>query len=330
MIGLWLVRQAWRKKILIIAFGLSVSAVSFAASDESEGVAANSAKPNHPSPYDTYQSIASNGETLVAVGSGRTLLKSTDAGTTWKSVSLPSYVGLIDVDACPDKTFLALDFYGRIWRGSAGGESWDQSVLPGEVTPMASTCTDSGDYWVVGSGSQYLRSVDRGSNWQVHDLDRDVILTEVEFTGGGNGYIFGEFGLALHTNDGGATWDELPELPKGFYVYDSLFQSSSRGLVAGRGGKVLFTQDGGESWTVDRAGGLPLYGLVADRDGHLFGVGEVGTVHRRHAPGNWQHIEDIRLNGFLRSGLFVNASKQGLIVVGGNTAKATPIKLEVH
>lgn len=330
MIGRGFIGRTWREALAMAALSFAAIVAGAAGAAETDAVGVPGAESSHPSPYDTYQGIATNGDAMVAVGSGRTLLRSADGGESWTPVALPVYVGLIDVDTCPDNTFLALDYYGRVWKGDANGEAWEQSELPGDITPMASACNDAGEYWVVGSGSQYLRSSDRGSNWQVNDLGgRDIILTEVEFTGGGDGYIFGEFGLALRTKDGGENWAELPELPKGFYVYDALFQSANRGFLAGRGGNVLATTDGGATWAMDRSGGLPLYGLAADSAGRVYGVGEVGTVHRRAAPGDWQQLPDIQLNGFLRAGLFINPSAERLVVVGGDTGKATPVKLEL-
>lgn len=269
------------------------------------------------------QAVASNGTVLVAVGGAATVLISRDSGRNWSHAAIDHSASLIDVAACPDKTFAALDFYRGIWLGDAQGQNWRRVALPGDTTPMALACAPAGGLWVVGSYTTVLSSKDQGKSWQKSDFGEDAILTSIQFIDAQTAMIEGEFGIILRSEDGGGSWKPLARVPGDFYPFDGAFKSRDEGWLTGRGGKILHTSDGGLSWSEEAPPipGVPMYRFGAADSGRLFAVGELGLIAER-VEGRWQLVGGRALGGYLRGALVLTAASS-LVVVGGSGA-ATP------
>lgn len=275
------------------------------------------------------QAIARNEQVIVAVGVAGTLITSTDGGESWmRSAINPGGTSLIDISACPDGSFLALDFYNRVWTGNSAADKWEEFPLPPESTPLASTCAPNGDYWVVGTESMIFNSSDFGKSWLTHSFKQDINLTVVQFISKDKLVVVGEFGFLAQSEDGGASWSELPRVPDDFYSFDASFKPSGDGWLVGRAGQILRTNDGGNSWMkeVNPLGDIPMYGLISDPDtGRLFAVGELGRA-LEHQLGVWKVVGDKVPGGYLRGAILLSGAKS-LIAVGGS-GPATPVVLD--
>jgi len=62
------------------------------------------------------------------------------------------------------------------------------------------------------------------------------------------GWIVGNKGILLHTNDGGISWVKK-ELPFTYDLLKVFFYDSNYGWIGTANGKILITTDGGESWS---------------------------------------------------------------------------------
>ncbi len=61
------------------------------------------------------------------------------------------------------------------------------------------------------------------------------------------GHVFGEFGVAFQTTDGGSSW-QAGFVPGFTRINTAFFTSRDSGMVAGDNGNISFTTDGGASW----------------------------------------------------------------------------------
>src|SRR5262249_15391250 len=77
----------------------------------------------------------------------------------------------------------------------------------------------------------------------------DIILYDVSFPDPKHGFIVGEFGTLLVTDDGGATWVRRTT-PTEKTLFGADFNTPARGWVVGIDGLVLRTEDGGHTWDV--------------------------------------------------------------------------------
>ena len=262
---------------------------------------------------DQFQSVASNGKLLVGVGSDGVVVSSDNDGTSWKRTVLPGVSSLIGLAACPDGSWVALDFYRKVWVADAAANKWEARDLSTKANPLAITCDAGGRYWVVGSRTTVLSSADKGANWKSQDFGEDAILMSIQFIDAENAIITGEFGILLTSADGGNSWRRGNKIPNDFFPHAALFTDLRTGWVSGLAGVILHTTDGGNSWVKQPGGvGAPMYALVRHK-GEMFAMGANGIMLKLTA-GQWVPTEG-RPAPYLRSAL--SLGDKGILVAGG-------------
>lgn len=235
---------------------------------------------------DLLQAVARNAKTgtIVAVGLRGAIGVSQDNGDTWQRHDLSDRAGglrpaLLDISACPDGGFAALDGRGHVFASADQGDSWTMHTLESPEPPQAITCDTAGRLWVVGGFSTILVSDDGGKSWQDRSIGEDLILTAIQFPDADKGYALGEFGSVYATTDGGQSWTAQPPIPGEFYPQAALFTDAAHGWVVGLDGAVMRTTDGGQSWTKQPTGTqVGLFGLAALPDGRVVAVGDRASV----------------------------------------------------
>lgn len=91
---------------------------------------------------DNYQAVVAGKAELVAVGSDGLVVSSKDQGQSWSRQvvgGLAAPAGLIGLSMCPDGAYVALDFYRKVWLGTAEGK-WSGKEIKSKVNPLALTC----------------------------------------------------------------------------------------------------------------------------------------------------------------------------------------------
>lgn len=230
--------------------------------------------------HDIGQAIASNGKVVVVGTQSGAALVSQDQGKTWKRSQLGNLVSLVDIAACGDGGFIAIDHYHKLWTADAEGSHWQAIPLSAPKTPLAVACDARGGWWVSGIRSVIAGSQDRGATWQVTDLGEDTQITALQFIDERHGIALGEFGLTVLTDDGGATWKKGPKIPGDFYPYAALFVSRNEGWVSGLAGQIVHTTDGGKTWNKQANATQATLNRLFLHDGIPFGVGARGIVAR--------------------------------------------------
>jgi photosystem II stability/assembly factor-like uncharacterized protein len=226
---------------------------------------------------DNFLAVAGNGSAEVIAGTGRVLV-SANKSQKWLRQQLPAPASIVGIATCKDRTFVALDFYSKVWLGSADGHKWDSRPIPTDFNPVAITCDDNGGFWVVGSRTNVLSSSDRGQTWKRSNLHKDAILTSVQFTDASHGFVTGEFGTIAASVDGGQTWKELPALPNEFYPFSTLFMDGMHAWSTGLGGVTLYTENGGLSWSRQSTPTPRQVYALAPIGGKVIGVGAGGQI----------------------------------------------------
>ena len=229
--------------------------------------------------YDIAQALAANGQSVVAGTQSGAVLVSADAGKRWQRQALGA-VSLVDIAVCPDKSYVAIDHYHKVWTAGPAGDKWSSVALDKPRTPLAVTCDPQGGWWVVGVNATLAGSRDQGKTWQVTDLGEDTQITTVQFVDDKHGFALGEFGLNLHTEDAGATWKKGPALPGEFYPYAALFKDAREGWVSGIAGQMLTTKDGGQTWRKQANTTQTALNRLFMHDGVPTAVGNGGMIAR--------------------------------------------------
>lgn len=264
---------------------------------------------------DHYQALASNATVSVLVGNDGVILVSQDQGLNWQRQQLPGQPSLIDVDTCPDGSFIALGFDNQLWHSADQGLSWNAHALPTEEQMLTATCAPSGAWWAAGGLTTLLGSQDQGVSWDTTSLDEDAMLTTLQFLDAQQAVVTGEFGLVFNSTDAGQSWQASGNLPDEFYPHASHFVSLAEGWVGGLNGYIYHTVDGGQNWQrQDTPSAAPIFNFSANRDG-LFAIGDHSSVLRLSGE-RWQALPTPNAPVYLRA-----ASSSGddhrLTVAGG-------------
>ena len=240
---------------------------------------------------DLLQAAAEHAGTIVTVGAMGVVITSEDSGTNWQRTTIVEKPFFIDVSACPDGDFYAIDNVDGLWSRQSG-TSWSSRPLPEGTEPQALTCDLSGTLWVVGGFATILSSTDSGSNWDAFSLDEDVYLTTVQFVDAAHGFVTGEFGTVLYTGDHGSSWQRAEDLPDSFYSQAARFIDPSTGWVVGLNGTIWHTSDGAQTWQQENNGNTaPLYGIATVGDA-VVTVGDNATVlYRRRSDPSWSKLK---------------------------------------
>ncbi|MDG5815325.1 YCF48-related protein [Chitinispirillales bacterium ANBcel5] len=138
------------------------------------------------------------------------ILKSTDNGVTWELFETPISEPLQQVG----EIFFLDDLNGWIAGGSNGlllstsdgGETWQRSAdetITGAVNAVHFSSLTEG--WVGGENLYY--TADGGETWQLSDLEfGSDQINSIKFVSENVGWIAGDWGVIMHTQDGGESW----------------------------------------------------------------------------------------------------------------------------
>ncbi len=310
-------RQNLSRKIFVL---LVILLAACEAPLDLSGVNAQRSQATHRA--DLFQAIAHHQDTVVSVGGMGRIVQSSDGGDHWQRSTLPGKPFLVDVTACPDGRFHAIDKTDGIWSIQPDG-SWLRQALPEMTEPQAMTCDSLNVIWVTGSFSTILHSVDAGASWESWSLDEDLYLTTIQFVDQQHGIVTGEFGTVLLTVNNGSSWYRASDLPDSFYPQSTWFNNPLTGWVVGLNGTIWKTLDGGQSWQQTPSGtNLPLYGITGFGN-TLVAVGDNTTiVYHRIDDTSWTV-----LNGAMKSRTYlrgiIGLSDDKFITAGGGGALFT-------
>ncbi|GIW42535.1 MAG: hypothetical protein KatS3mg076_3112 [Candidatus Binatia bacterium] len=154
-------------------------------------------------------------------GQAGQIAHSRDQGRTWTFQESGTDRQLLDIVFVDSRRGLAVGDYGIILRTDNGGETWTRIPMPTEVKLPPDIAE------VVQPG--------------------DVLLYKVAFANPEEVWIVGEFGVILHSSDGGLTW-ESQESPVETTLFGVHFTDPLNGWATGIESTLIRTEDGGQTW----------------------------------------------------------------------------------
>lgn len=152
--------------------------------------------------------------------------------------------------------------------------------------------------WAVGENGTIIHTKDGGENWETQVSGTKISLKSVQFINSRQGWAVGgghdrdsrPFSVLLHTDDGGATWNDYSQkLPKSEWGYDLEkvhFINALEGWLTGGWwieGNIFHTQDGGATWEAQQTEEDVIYSLhdiyfINPKEGWAVGGGG-GVAH---------------------------------------------------
>ncbi|MCH8319001.1 MAG: T9SS type A sorting domain-containing protein, partial [Bacteroidetes bacterium] len=140
--------------------------------------------------------------------SSKIVLKSVDAGNTWTRVSPPNFPFSV-VEDCyftDVNTGYIGSWYGPpILKTTDGGINWFPVAIFEMIEIYGIDFIDKNRGYSVGNG--IFKTIDAGNNWIIEDIDSSVSnikFYSVNFNDTSTGYVVGENGTILKTDNGGS------------------------------------------------------------------------------------------------------------------------------
>lgn len=245
-----------------------------------------------------------NDNTGFVVGSvpfpvGPTCFKTNDGGNSWQSMNL-SFSALTGLKVCflNNDTGFVCSGYGLNKTYNGGDTFMNKIVSPtgynflkdivfvnNQIGFVATSYRENFSENV--SANKIFRSIDQGESWQEVYSDNDMGNDNFAFTGivklffvnEQNGFAVGGEGKILKTNDGGSTWQNVPNT-LGHDITDIDFLQTDKGYIA-CGGKLYYTNDGMATWQLQSEEGDNIYfiDMLNDSVGYASGNGVFKTTN---------------------------------------------------
>jgi photosystem II stability/assembly factor-like uncharacterized protein len=271
-----------------------------------EGLVLRATLSGHVEPHEVgttqrLQAIACLGtEQAWIVGRAGTALATTDGGTSWAAITLPTTADLYAVAAAHSgKVVLAGDDL-LLW--SDDGQQFEALAL--EVGPLRGVATDGSTVLAVGLAGRQLRwaegelveqtiaavdlldvdmaghaatavavglagtiawSSDHGGEWQAIEAPTSADLWAVQVASDGHAaFAVGDDGVLVRVSPGAAEATVVSEADlRGLHI-----NAAGHGAIVGTGGTLLRTTDFAESFTTTEVGVLDLLGVDAIGEHH--------------------------------------------------------------
>ena len=249
-------------------------------------------------------------DSVVAVGGGGTIIRTTNGGQTW---NVQQSV-LSDTDFFNDVQFISptvgwvVGDDGYVYKTTDGGQSWDDMEFPDGNTLLGVHFITASTGWVCGFTGLIYKSTDGGDTWAEQTTNIKNTLFSIHFITPQLGFAFGTKGMRLKTTDGGTTW--VPKtLDSTRSLYSSSFVSSTVGWASGGSGYIVKTTDAGETWakqTVPLQTGLFSINFIDASNG--MASGSLGSIVRTSDGGQTWFSVLPDLNDDMSFTRFANAS----------------------
>ena len=281
-------------------------------------------------------SAASNSPIGWISGDKGTVLKTTDGGMTWRSVSPAGTadVDFRDIEAVDERTVYLLGVgegpKSRVYKTTDGGASW--MLLATNLEPKG--FWDCMGFWdathgiIVGDpvdGRMTILTTIDGATWQKEkgpatNKDEGAFAASgtCVFTRGTREAWFGTGGLGgarvFHSEDGGKTWSvaktPLRHDSASAGIFSLAFTDPLHGIAAGgdymkpdeSAGNFAITQDGGKTWVAPGGGGPTGYrSAVHCRDGNVcIATGTSGSDYSSDGGRTWKSFGEKGYNAIGR------------------------------
>ena len=183
--------------------------------------------------------IAAVGSRLVAVGERGVVALSDDGGHQWRQARVSVSVTLTGVRFANERVGMAVGHGGVVLATSDRGETWEL-VLDGRriaQAALAQARTRGDDKAIKGAEQLVADGPDKPL--------LDVLLIDER-----RAWVVGAYGLALATEDGGATWSSWAERldnPTSQHLY-AVRRRGDTVVLAGEQGLLLRSSDGGQTF----------------------------------------------------------------------------------
>ncbi len=241
---------------------------------------------------------------------------------TWQ---YPQYGGhsLNEVKHVEDETFIAVGDEGMLLMSYDNGQSWNMKQQK-TIKHLKAIWVFNPDNILVGgsfdnSGLELYRTSDGGETWALSYSNNAVGINDMQFPTDSTGYIVGNIGKVLRTDDAGNTWSEASNSSINGSLQSVWFTSPDTGFVGRTSTFGMYkTTNGGLTWSQNFGYYFTTCYAIHFLNDTLGFAGSYGNAIFRTTNGgeNWSLQSNPQLSENIRSFAFAD-SLRGMAVAGG-------------
>ncbi len=203
------------------------------------------------SQYIYFSSYFFNGSTGFIVGSGLSILKTTNGGSNWDLRFLNGY-DFRGIDFISNSTGIAAGFYttGLYSRTTDGGANWTKYYNPGGNFLYKIKYASGDTLYGCGYTGYIMKSTNGGLEFFQQISNTTEILSAMHVVNNNIVYAGGANGKLVKTTNGGTNWFSL-QSNMDYDIIDMQFLNANMGYFAayGSSGGIFRTVNGGLNWT---------------------------------------------------------------------------------
>ncbi|MCD4655360.1 hypothetical protein K8T06_15675 [bacterium] len=213
----------------------------------------------------------------IAVGKWGSILTSRDHGKTWDLAADRFSPDLMAIVSDEKHGAVAAGADGWTMLKSPGSDHWIPEYTGISLTLKSVAIDQLGRLWVVGRKRSAFRK-ESNQPWKLISSLGAGDFNDIMFMGSSGGYIVGDSGLIMSTNNSGDTWKIIPRI-NATDIHSIAFINAQNGFIVGENGMIMETTNGGDTWLNHYTGSLDTF-LSAwfDSNGHSIVVGTQSTL----------------------------------------------------
>lgn len=281
---------------------------------------------------DLFAIYRGSGSQAWAVGKFGLIIHSNDGGRNWERQVSGTAEALTAVSFAGDQVGLAVGSRGTILGTRDGGLSWKIQKTDVKDYLLGVQALDETNAYAVGSFGTFLSTSDGGTTWIRYKFSWEKIIPHIlqevaigveptlnalHFVTREIGWVVGEFGLILHTRDGGQTWTVQRSGGNLAPLFAIVFRDKHRGWVMGQQGTLIWTRDGGQHWLPSNLNiNRDLYGASLEGE-HMVLVGDRVFFRTKDGGSTWTRrdfTENLVLTGVVLMSTGATAVGQGGVI----------------
>lgn len=257
------------------------------------------------------------GNNVFVVGFPGIMLRSTDRGQSFSGVDVGTDDALFDIEIAPDGTGAVVGRTGFCMTTTDSGKTWTKQKTKAKEHLFSVAVVPGGNIWAVGHFGTIIHSTDGGKNWTPQEYDatlpelpegeeavklgesryevtaedenegaiEEARLLSVAFADDKIGWITGEFGIVLHTEDGGETW-KRQRSNVSLLMFSVRAIDKNKVIAVGTDGIFIETEDGGIHWNPVDTGASEILLSVSPIGNKCVVSGRDGLILLRNKPGD--------------------------------------------
>lgn len=252
--------------------------------------------------------------TLVAVGTGGLIKKTTDNGATWQTKQSNTLFNF-NVVIGNSNRLIAFGAGNTVLLSTDQGENWARMESPTKNRIFAA-CKFNDSEMVILGDSLIMRSNDGGRTFQDIDINLKTKWYEVVVNGLNTAVAVGN-NHVIRTTDAGKNWVSVLD-KKNAHFYGVDFYNDSLGIAYGD--TVYITKDGGKNWREHKYTPIPIspypYIIKFINDSLIIGTGGIGFMAISQDTGKtWSRFDRYpNLNGGTNIYKFIKNGKNAMML----------------